>query len=412
MNQRRIRTNLFFVTVSTGVRLGSMLGMYAMLSRALGPSEFGNFIYWYSIGVIASAVSDYGFGQQVLTRLPLADAEKLPQEASRLAQAKLALVTVIFLGVLAYAAGTTRASTDILWIVPLVLGSASSSLFDFFAGMMRARGMYAGEMRWSLFASIGGNLGAGIAAILGGNLVIIASIFLILRMGALLGQYLTWARPSGIVMQSFKFRRVVDVVSTMRGGTAFALDNLSTQLFASVDIIVARYLLSAHDAGLYLAGNRLFQAAMVGVPIIAAVFTPRMVNDQVNVKESTKTYRNLLALTGIAGVVLLLIFIQGREVIVSILYGSQFSALPDLLPLFGIAVLVQFSAAAPGVRLSVMLQQRKRVLANFSAILVMVMALRVMGLCELARNSALSVCLILILGSTAQAVAFGVLAKR
>ena len=62
-NPRSLIYKLSVVAASTLSRLLGTLLLFALVARAVGPADFGVFAYSYAIGILAAAVSDYGFGQ-------------------------------------------------------------------------------------------------------------------------------------------------------------------------------------------------------------------------------------------------------------------------------------------------------------------------------------------------------------
>ena len=139
---------LSVVAASTLSRLLGTLLLFALVARAVGPADFGVFAYWYAIGILAAAVSDYGFGQQVLRDLAGAGLPAARARAIGLLVAKgwvsCMVSSVAFIFALVSASGPQESATALLLISAAMIGS----VFDYLSMVLRSRAELRTESLW------------------------------------------------------------------------------------------------------------------------------------------------------------------------------------------------------------------------------------------------------------------------
>ena len=371
MTNIKIVKNLTLVATSTAARLIGTLVLFSLVSRAFGPEIFGKFAYWYTVGIVIAALSDYGFSQQILTKLSSALGDGLKNETELLTASKLTLLIALVLAGILFSTLTTGEATEILWILLILLASATASIFDFFGVILKSKSAYSKEATLTIFGTFIGNISAGLVGILTLNLTVACSCLLIFRVLSLAVQTTSVIKITGLSLRKLPLIKFKELRIYLKNGAFFATDNLFLQLFLNIDIFIAKLILTSQDTGLYLAGSRLFQASLSGIPILASVFIPGLARERI---EPTNVNYSILLVISCLGtaIICVITFIAGQYLVPQLIYGHQFSDLSSAMPYFGIAAAIRYFALAPGIHLSVNNHQKLRIWTNATAIMAAV----------------------------------------
>lgn len=358
MTKNRSLKNLLAVGGATGSRLVGTLVLYGLLARMLGPAKFGEFTFWYTIGIVLGALSDYGFGQQILIRLAADTPERIKTEGERILVAKYLLVAILFTLAIAAAVIEAYGTVDMVWIIIVLLACACATLIEFFGVMLRARAQYQNEALRSFFATFVASVGAAVAGYLTDNLILTCSVMLAIRIAVLYFQYNAAKEAVNFEISSSSLRDISGSLNTLRGGLKFAADGGAMQLLTNIDVVIARYLLSSESAGIYMSGSRLVQAALAGVPVLSNVFIPTLVANRKNGNNLTPTLLSWVIF--LVSTVAFLLFTLGSQTLPVLLFGPGFSSLSDILPILGIVVAARYLLSIDGFVLSIKERQLAR----------------------------------------------------
>lgn len=367
MKENRSLRNLLAVGGATGSRLVGILLLYALLARMLGPAKFGEFTYWYTIGIVLGALSDYGFGQQILIRLSADTTERIKEEGERVLVAKLILVFGFFAVALIVAILDQNERGNIFWIAPLLLACACATLVDFFGVMLRARGRYQNEALRSFMATFVASVGAAISGYLTDSLFVVCFVMLAIRIPVLYFQYFAAKEAVGFETNYKTLFNLRGASKTLNNGVKFAVDGGAVQLLTNIDVLIAKYILSSEAAGIYMAGSRLVQAALAGVPVLSNVFIPSLVAE--NKSGNNKTPRLMLVVIGVVGLLALVVFWIGAGFIPVMLFGESFASLSNIMPMFGLIVALRYLSSIDGFRLIIREKQFARVVIHIALVI-------------------------------------------
>ncbi len=342
------------VSLVGAVTIGRLVGtlvFFALVARAAGPDRFAAFGYWYAVSVMAAALTEYGFAQQVLSQLP-AQPDRAARESlvDSVMGAKLWLL--LLAGAVTSAVGLVAADTmdERLFAVLLVAAALAGSLNELLSMMLRAAGAFRWDAWSSVLLGLGASLAAGAVVFVTGSLVASAATLLALRLAGLGLQVALMHAASG-VRPSLRVR--IDdarrVWSGMRSGLGHGLDNLAIQLMLNADVLACRLFLDPIQAGLYLSANRLSHAAHAGFPVLASVFLPAIVAG----RDRGGAMRWLvLASLAVALLWNALMWTLGEPLAMR-LFGAGFEGSGALLGPMAIAVGLRYATLAPAVRLVV-----------------------------------------------------------
>lgn len=370
---KRDLANISLAGASVGGRLLGTLAMYALLARALGPAAFGEFAYWYTVGIILSAVSDYGFGNQLLSTLPILGRSSGRHELTRLAQGKTFLVVLVFLVGAGFAflstnAASPTATIDHVWVYVVLLSGAAATLTDFFGWALKAKARFRLDAMHTMVGTALGNVVGGAVGYVTSSLALAAVTMLVFRLAALAFQFRSASGLFDIRLSDIFRADCKALLKILAGGRSFALDGFAVQVATNFDVLVARNFLDPHASGLYLAGSRLVQAALAGVPVLASVFIPKIAGRS---NDNPAQLPKLFVVTVLViSAIIIVIFYSARNYLPLWIFGADFRELSLLLVPMGLSVAIRYVGSLPGTALIAMKEQRKRIMSLSLTVLV------------------------------------------
>lgn len=380
---KRDLANISLAGACVAGRLLGTLAMYALLARALGPETFGEFAYWYTVGIILSAVSDYGFGNQLLSSLPVLDRSSARDELIRLAQGKAFLVLLVFVVGAGFALLTTNAvgptaTINHAWVYIVLLSGAASTQTDFFGWALKAKARFRLDTTHTMVGTALGNVMGGLVGYLTSSLALAATTMLVFRLTGLAFQFRAVSGLFDIYLSDFCRADWRSLIKILTGGRSFALDGIAVQMATNFDVLIARNFLDSHASGVYLAGSRLVQAALAGVPVLASVFIPQIAGHP----EDRRAHLPKLFLATVLVIVVLIvsIFYSARNYLPLLIFGADFRELSLLLVPMGLSVAIRYVGSLPGTALIAMKEQRKRIKSLSLTVLLGAIAVTVLVL--------------------------------
>jgi len=350
----------FLSMISTGVRLLSSLALFVVLAHVWGPATFGLFTYPYALAAILVRIVDYGFTLQIARDVGRSP-ERTHEIVGRAIGAKLVLLvpTLIVSGVVAMY--LPKGPSYFALLVLLLLDALVGSFALFLNIPLRAHGRFDREASISTAANVlffAGTVGAALA---GAGPVIVAAIFVLARCA-----FLALAVRGYVHVAGARPRIILDrpsLAGTLAKGFPYAVHLFVGTLFLQVDTLVIQQVMGAEAVGLYQGGMRLlFGALLVGDALHNVFFASlaRVAHDSVALgRLATQMTRHFVAL----GVVGFGVLLGSGQLIVSVLFAERFASLADLVPLFGLLVLVRYSGLAYGAVLTLAERQSVRMLA-------------------------------------------------
>lgn len=346
--------------LSTGVRLLASLVLFVVLAHAWGPAVFGVFMYPYAVAAVLVRIADYGFTLQVAR-----DVGRSPERAHEIVGRALGAKLVLLVPTLATSAVVAARLPEghaYLPLLALLVADALVGSFALFLNIpLRALGRFDREATVATTANLA-YFGATIAAVAAGaGPVAVAAVFLLSRLAFLALAWRGYAQVTG-----GRPRVILDRASlagTLRTGFPFAVHTIVGTLNLQSDTLMIQHFMGAPAVGLYQAGMRiLFGALLVGDALHNVFFASlaRAAHDPRELgRQATRMTRHLVAL----GVLCFACLLGGGRLLVALLFARQFAALGDLVPLFGLLVLVRYSGLAYGAVLTLAERQGVRVLA-------------------------------------------------
>ena len=346
--------------ISTGVRLLSNLVLFVVLAHVWGPATFGVFMYPYAIAAILVRIVDYGFTLQIARDVGREPA-RTHEIIGRALGAKLVLLVPTIVTSAIVAVRLPDGHPYALLLALFVADSMATSFALFLNIPLRALGRFDREATVTIGANLTFFCATMTAVALGAGPVPVAVIFFLARLVFLGLASRGYTQVAGDRPRIILDRRAV--TETLSKGFPYAVHVVVGTLSLQVDTLMIQHFLGASAVGLHQAGMRLFLGALVVGDALHNVFFASLVRVAHDARElgrqATRMTRHFVAL----GVLAFACLLGGAEAIVNVLFDVKFAPLTELLPLFGVVVLVRYAGLAYGAVLTLAERQMVRVLA-------------------------------------------------
>ena len=359
----------FFMALSTALRLLTGVVVFIVMARMWGPERFGTFMYWFTATSLSGLIVDYGFGQQLMREIGH-DKTQTRRLLSGVFSAKYLLTAgmVSLFGLVSLSPWGQTQPLALFWV--LLLACVASSFADTLNAAFRGLGQYHEETviaAWVNFLHFGLVLGL---LVLDYGVVAVATGFLISRILFLLLALRAYKRLVP-VDDSVSEPPLTVGIRNLKAGFPFAAEAAFTNFQSQADTLIVHHFLGASAVGIYQAGLRLMQGANTFAQVLSNVYLPAMaskVGDKNNLKIlANRLFWQMLLL----GTVSMLVFGFGAKIITHALYGTRYDELIQLMPWFGVLLLLRYVAASHGVTLSAVGLQSTRVAAIFFALVTL-----------------------------------------
>ena len=369
-----ILNGLVLAASTTAARLAGSLGLFALAARGFGPGLFSEFAYAYAIGVFAGAMSDYGFAAQVIKDCSGTPVQAASAVANKLFTSKCLSSFLAFILGTAYLV-TTGASSDLPAATLIVFSGVQTSLIDFNSSILKSRLCFKQDLLTTMVNSVVFNILAGAVAFFSKS-ILLTSLVLVLGRTVSLRQSISGIKNASGIHLTFPFRiNLSSFFQQLKNGISYAVDSFAIQGFAALDTFAAKHLLLQADAGIYLTGTRLTQAALSGHAVISSVFLPSIGPGQWSSKVKIKRVIAMAVSASAAGFFIFFIFTAARTWLPEIIFGKAFSELSHVLPYFGIYVLMRYVNILPTSWLTMNGRQHVRTRINLGTLLAAALAI-------------------------------------
>jgi O-antigen/teichoic acid export membrane protein len=344
---------------STYLRIGSQFIVFLVLARILGPEQFGLISYWMSVAMLASLPINYGFGIQLLR-----DASCAPERAVSVVADMFAAKSFLMIVVSLLAAFFSWQFADRIDILLLFMIMAiAESFIDFFNYVLRSLGHFGEEARLAFISSFFQFLLLLSIAFAFRNAVWVAfgyaasRIFTLLLTLRIVNRYMSLNNIGS-------YLAFHTIPRTLLSGFPYAADMGVSTLNSVLDNVILKQLADVRSVGVYQAGARLMLGGTTFATVISNVYLPKVSALDCDSFEYLKTIDKMNLMSICAGGILGLVFAFGNTLIVNILFGPDYQQLGELLPWFGLVLVLRYIAASCGVNLTASGHQIMRVIAN------------------------------------------------
>lgn len=352
--------------------LSQVLGnvaFFVLLARMWGPSEFGYFIYMYSISSLFVLAVDYGYPQRVLREAPrLGFRNRVNLVAGTSFKCAVALVVIVLTCVIS-------AFGEDVSIIVILLAMLLGSFAEYFSSHIRALGNHYSNSK-DIFVS-NALLVVTLFTIVKFNdtklsYLQVSLILLIAKLVYLALSYKKIVSMFDMHLRRIKFRHKL-LLSEMRVGFAYAIEVFFVRASGVLDTIILRFIAGDLAVGLYQSGQRMLQGFFPFAQVANNVFMPMLSTSR------GKAFRviavKLLSVCLVAGGVALAFFVGFGEVLIEMVFGSEYIDIESYLWQFGVLAFLRFASAPLAIVLTCTGNQVFRVKSNaFSIIIMLVLA--------------------------------------
>jgi O-antigen/teichoic acid export membrane protein len=351
--------------IATGVRLLTSLALFLVLAHVWGPTDFGTFAYPYALAAILVRIVDYGFTLQIARDVGRSP-ERIHEIVGRAIGAKLVLLvpTLAVSGVVA--SQLPNGSSYSILFALLLLDAVVGSFALFLNVPLRALGRFDREASISTAANLLFFVATISAAVAGAGPVTVAALFVLSRCLFLCLAARGYAQIFGGRPHIILGRR--SLAGTLSTGFPYAVHMVVGTLFLQVDTLVIQQIMGAYHVGLYQGGMRLLLGALLVGDALHNVFFASLARAAHDARELGRLARQMTRHLVTLGVVGFAILLGGGRLIVTLLFAEDFRPLADLVPLFGLLVLVRYSGLAYGAVLTLAERQSVRMLAALAVL--------------------------------------------
>jgi O-antigen/teichoic acid export membrane protein len=354
--------NIFWMGLSSVVRLTTGLILFVLIARHLGPEEFGHYMFWYGTSFLCALLANYGLSNMLLKEIA-----QHPENVADTLGVSLSLRLILSAGIFLCALASSVLLDRPELLITLLLAHLVEIISDTFYVAYRAIGRYARESQLAACAACIQLVLVAIAVVTNQNAGVIASAHLAGKFTQLVLILPISRRTFG----KFSLKPAYTAFKLATRAKAYAIDNFLGSTFGNIDSVVLRAFSGIDAVGIYQSGMRIFQGGIHVAPILANVFLPEMAKQDLYKKKNSRIAIVLQASFLIYGATFGLILAYFSDQIVNLAFGENYKQLVALLPFFGLLFFIRFFAAAWGVILTATGHQSYRAKATVIHLAVM-----------------------------------------
>ncbi len=353
---------------SLGV-LSSVFGtiaIFLLVARLVGVSEFGRFATGYAICSLIGIVFDFGYQQRLLK-----ETHELVEKFGGLPARIFAYKAVLFvfltpLGVLIYLLlGLPLILFSTIWI-----GVAFLSIGNLLSASVKCANMHGRDSINMLLANVFGFVVVMIFMAMGSTSILHYTLaFPVIGMSYLALTIPVW---QGLFQVTEEVISPAKLLTEGRAGIAYAVDTFTQRGFNILDVAILAFFASDMSVGLYQAGQKIAQVFILFAQPFNTVFLPRLSRDASHDPCWRNTARNSLISMVVVGLIagVLLIFIG--PILVGMLFGDEFAPVTNFIWVFGILIVLRYSASALAIIITSLGQQKARTAVNLVSLFLFV----------------------------------------
>lgn len=367
-----MKRDFVYTAISVGSRLLVGLLLFLLLARLWGPQTFGTFAFVFSVCALLMLVVDFGFSLYLMREVAATPARAGALLAQSLrAKLVLCLPLLVLAGVAWLAVGSATLPPALF--SALLISALLMSFVDFLAAPLRALGRYDLETGLVTAGNAVQFLLAGGVAWAGGNVLPVALAMILSRA---IFMVVAWQLLRH-VLPGVPWRAGGEGVrSTLRSVWPYGVDGMLTTAWSQLDIVAVRLMLGVQAAGLYTAGQKIVQGVSSLAPVVGNVMIPRLSHQAAHAQAAFwRTAIKTGVVMALIGFLFAAPLLLAPQAIVMHLFGPAYAGLADVLPWFGLLLLVRYVGASFGLTLTAAGLQRRRVRCQLLGLLTLLVLL-------------------------------------
>jgi O-antigen/teichoic acid export membrane protein len=355
-----IRRNAMLAGTSYGLKFLANAVLFLALARVFGPEKFGVFSFAMTAAVFLGVIVDYGFNLQVVKELSQAPAS-VKSEGQNMLAGKLFLILPTLFGCLLFFFMSDLETATLIFI--LTFSIIFFSFGQYFFSILRAFNRFREETISTIISNVLLFVPLLVLLFFNSNIYLIATVFLVSR----LVFFLLGVKVS---VEDYKItinRKILDVIQifeVLKKGFPYAMLMSTSLMFLSVDTFIVKLVQGSEAVGIYQSGIRFIFAALIISDTLMAVYLPVLSGSAVS---DNKTFENrakqLIRISIVVALPIAMILIMLPSVIVDMTLGDAYTRTAELLPYFGIILILRFLTISYGTLLTAMGLQKRRTIA-------------------------------------------------
>lgn len=358
--------NVFWMTATTGLRLGSGVALTVVLARVMGVDNFGQLMSWFAVGALLAVPVNYGLGPMLLREaVHQADGGLvLYRDSLGLMLAISIVITAIALPVGSYF------HAPVALMAAMMLTHFIESFIQLNSALLRAQDKYIEETK---FATIQAGLQFCI--------VLLASMAypdpLVVALGFLASRIASVSILTLITKKHLNSNlapRFTRLSQSVRSGFHYFLDYGLFSTMQYIDVVLLKILAGPTAVGLYQAGMKVAGGINQLINIFVNATLPTLSKRLSGTKLSLAHVLQSVSLYGTLGFILTLPLLLFPEWISATLFGPNFQGLDNVMQILGIFVIVRFIGSGSGVVLVAIGDQQMRSVIMFIGLLALITA--------------------------------------
>ena len=343
--------NIFWMGLSSTVRLATGLILFILIARHLGPEEFGHYMFWYGATFLCTLLANYGLSNMLLKEIAQ-QPKKVTDILSESLSLRIMLSTGIFLCILGFSVIAERPELLLTLLLAHLVETTSETLYVAY----RALGHYARESQLAACAAIIQLAFIAAAVVAHQNTGVIAFSYLAGK-AAQIALILPISRRT---FGRFSLQPVYIAFKLAIRAKSYAIDHFLGSVFGNIDSVILRIYAGIDIVGIYQSGMRIFQGGNQAAPILSNVFLPEMAKQAISKRKNQRIVLALQVSFLAYGLIFGLVLAYFSDQIVNFAFGETYKQLTVLLPLFGLLFFIRFFAAAWGIILTAIGHQKYR----------------------------------------------------
>jgi O-antigen/teichoic acid export membrane protein len=325
--------DIFWMGLSSAIRLATGLLLFILIARHLGPVEFGHYMFWFNITFLCSLLANYGLSNMLLKEIAQ-HPESVTDALNTSLSLRLFLSVSVFICALIISIMVDRPHLLLILLLVHFADVISETLYVAY----RALGHYARESQLAAYAAIIQLVFIAVAVITNQNTEVVAFAHFIGK-AAQLALILPISRRT---FGKFSLQSVSTAFRLARRTIAYAVDNAMGCSFGHIDSAMLRVFTNIDVVGIYQSGMRIFQGGSQAGPILANVFLPEIARQMQRKEKSSHALLALQATFLLYGLIFGLVLTYFSEQIVYFAFGENYKHLASLLPFFWVAFFHSF----------------------------------------------------------------------
>lgn len=359
--------NTFFMSLSLLVRLLASLLLFVILARVWGVETFGTFMYPFVSATLLGLVADYGFTLQLVREVGR-DPARAPIATGRALPAKLALTGLVAVAGVAFAAFLPERPGMVAVFGLLLASNLALSLAVFLNLPLRGVERFQDETRVALIGNVVLFAVVSALALQGAGPIPVAAGFLIARIVHLAAAWQAYCGTIGKL--KWPSAPLTETWAVLRTGFPFGVHILLGTLYFQIDTLIIQHFLGEAQVGIYQSGMRVLVGGLILTEALANAHLPALARWHAEHERFVALAGDLNRRLLVLGVIGFVCMSAAANLLVEVLYGSEFREAAALLPVMGLVLLIRYVGTGWGLLLTVADKQAMRMFAVTLALIL------------------------------------------